>query len=251
LSPCHIFIHHGNGNTGGKIRPFGRFSITDKMIPIKQGKVRIMSNFGFLFFPDAEELDFIGPWEMITMWSRAAAGPEHCFTIGQQTKPIRCAKGLRVVPDYDFESCPPLDYLLIPGGQGTRDAVQNDALITFVQKQAASCQQVLSVCTGSFVLQAAGLLAGKKATTHWGSLHRLRQFKDVEVVEERFVRDGHIWTAAGVSAGIDLALAFIADQAGEEAASKVQFYTEYYPDPRRYGQAYRVPQAPKYLKDTE
>jgi transcriptional regulator GlxA family with amidase domain len=98
------------------------------------------------------------------------------------------------------------------------------------------------------LLQAAGLLEGKRATTHWFSLERLSDLPGVSVVEERFVRDGNIWTAAGVSAGIDLALALIADQAGEDTAGQVQLAIEYYPSSKRYGQAHQSPQAPGYLK---
>lgn len=208
-------------------------------------------NFGFLLFPDLEELDLVGPWEMIGVWSKYAAGPEHRFMVSQRGGETLCAKGMRIVADYGFEDCPPLDYLLIPGGQGTRREVNNPELLEFVRRQAANCKEILSVCTGSFILQAAGLLEGKRATTHWGSLDRLRALGDVTVDEKRFVRDGHVWSAAGVSAGIDLALALIADQAGEETASKVQLYAEYYPNNVRYGSAHReTPQAPAYLKAT-
>ncbi|MBU0516442.1 MAG: DJ-1/PfpI family protein [Proteobacteria bacterium] len=208
-------------------------------------------NFGFLLFPDVEELDFVGPWEIIGMWSKMFDGPEQCLIVSQEGQAVRCAKGLQVKADHSFETCPPLDYLLVPGGQGTRREVDNAELISFVQKQAAGCRQVLSVCTGSFVLQAAGLLQGKRATTYWRSLDLLGKLPGVSVVEERFARDGDIWTAAGVSAGIDLALALIADQAGPETAGKVQLAVEYYPSTKRYGQAHLSPQAPGYLKESK
>jgi transcriptional regulator GlxA family with amidase domain len=121
-------------------------------------------------------------------------------------------------------------------------------LIGFIRSSAARCQAVLSVCTGSFLLHRAGLLSGKAATTHWGSLDRLREPGDVSVVEERFVHDGKVWTAAGVSAGIDMTLAFIADFAGEEAAGKVQFAAEYYPQVRAYGGFEQHPRAPLYVR---
>jgi len=104
------------------------------------------------------------------------------------------------------------------------------------------------VCTGALILQAAGLLAGRRATTHWQFLDRLRSAGDVTVVEDRFVRDGKLWTGAGVSAGIDVALALVADQAGEDVAGHVQLAMEYYPSARRYGQAHGRPEAPGYLK---
>jgi transcriptional regulator GlxA family with amidase domain len=204
--------------------------------------------FGILVFNDVEELDFIGPWEMLTMWKKYAGGPEHCMIIAQTNAPVTCAKGLSINPHVSFADCPPLDYLLVPGGQGTRTEVSNPVLIDFVSTQARNCKAVLSVCTGAFALHAAGLLSGKKATTHWNSLDRLRALGDVEVIEERFVQDGNVWSSAGVSAGTDLMLAFIAHTAGEEVAGKVQFAAEYYPSSKRYGQFDRLPQAPAYLK---
>ncbi len=205
-------------------------------------------NFGIIVFNQVEELDFIGPWEMVTMWRKVAEGPENCLIIGQSLEPVICAKGLSLNPHVSFASCPTLDYLLIPGGQGTRQEVNNPVLIEFVATQAKNCNAVLSVCTGSFVLHAAGLLWGKKATTHWGSLNRLRVLRDVTVVEERYVQDGNVWTSAGVSAGIDLILAFIASVAGEEAAGKVQCSAEYYPSSITYGGFENHGQAPAYIK---
>ena len=204
--------------------------------------------FGFLLFPELEELDFVGPWEIIGVWGEFYEGPEHRLTISQSGDEVQCAKGLRIVPDFSFDSCPSLDYLLIPGGWGTRKEVANQELVEFVKKQADTCKHVLSVCTGAFILQAAGLLKGKKATTHWRSLDRLREFEEVSVVERRLVRDGNIWTAAGISAGIDLALAFVADQGGKEVAGKVQLHAEYYPDSVKYGSAHLSPEAPDYIK---
>jgi transcriptional regulator GlxA family with amidase domain len=205
-------------------------------------------SFGILIFPEAEELDFVGPWEMLAMWSRHADGPAKCLLVAQSMEPVRCAKGLSVLPQVSFEACPPLDYLLVPGGQGTRTEVNNRVLLEFVSRQAASCKAVLSVCTGSFLLHAAGLLSGKRATTHWGSLDRLRALGDVTVVEERFVKDGNVWSSAGVSAGIDLMLAFISSVASPETAGKVQFASEYYPSSAKYGGYENHAQAPAYVR---
>lgn len=207
-------------------------------------------NFGVLVFNQVEELDFVGPWEMLTMWRKNANGPDNCIIVSEELEPITCAKGLSINPHASFATCPPLDYLLVPGGQGTRREVNNPALIAFVANQARNCKAVLSVCTGSFVLHTAGLLSGKKATTHWGSLDRLRALGDVSVVEQRYVQDGNVWSSAGVSAGTDLMLAFIASIAGEEAAGKVQFAAEYYPSLVKYGSFENHPQAPAYIKGT-
>lgn len=189
--------------------------------------------FGFLLFDGLEELDLVGPWEMISTWANTFAGPD-VFTIAQQKTPIKCAKSLQLLPDYSFVDCPPLNYLLVPGGVGTRSEVNNPGMIEFIRTQAKDCRYVTSVCTGAFLLQAAGLLQNKKATTHWQSLDRLRAFKDITVLEKRFVHDDNIWTSAGVSAGIDMAFALIADIAGNNVAGKIQTFTEYFPDKKRY-----------------
>lgn len=207
-------------------------------------------NFGIVVFDKVEELDFVGPWEMLTMWSRFAKGPERCLIVAESAGPVACAKGLSINPHVTFADCPPLDYLLVPGGEGTRTEATNPAMLAFVAAQAAGCKAVLSVCTGAFVLHAAGLLSGKRATTHWGSLARLRALGDVDVVEERFVHDGPVWSSAGVSAGTDLMLAFIASTAGDEAAGKVQFGAEYYPSAVKYGGFEHSPQAPAYVRGT-
>ena len=206
-------------------------------------------NFGMLVFNEVEELDLIGPWEMLGMWSKFAGGPANCLVIGQTLAPVICAKGLSVNPHIEFANCPPLDYLLVPGGMGTRREEANGELLRFISTQARTCQALLAVCTGAFLLHAAGLLAGKKATTHWNSLERLRDLGDVEVVEQRYVQDGKLWTAAGVSAGLDMMLAFIANVAGDEVAGKVQFAAEYYPARTRYGNLHNLSQAPAYICD--
>ena len=204
--------------------------------------------FGFLLFPGLEELDLVGPWEMISMWSKYAGGPEKCVMIAETEAPVTCTNGMILTPHASFRNTPELDFLLIPGGFGTRIQAKNERLIGFVAKQAQRCRAILSVCTGSFILHAAGLLKGKKATTHWLSLKDLRDLRDVEVVEERFVIDGKLWVASGVSAGMDLALEFIKQEAGEDTAGKVQSFAEYYPSGKIYGSFHRDPNAPGYLK---
>ena len=204
-------------------------------------------NFGFLVFPGLEELDLVGPWEMVSLWGKYLQGPGRCLMVAQTREPVPCAKGMSINPHVAFDDCPPLDYLLVPGGEGTRQQVDNATLVSFVANQARGCQAILSVCTGSFILHRAGLLSGRRATTHWSALSRLAELDNVEVVQERVVRDGNIWTAAGVSAGIDLALAFIESVAGETVAGKVQFGAEYYPTGRFFGTAHQSPQAPAYL----
>ena len=204
--------------------------------------------FGFLIFPGLEELDLVGPWEMIALWGKSLQGPETRLLIAESREPVICANGMSLNPHVTFDDCPQLDYLLVPGGEGTRTQVNNESLVRFVSDQAGACQAVLSVCTGSFLLHRAGLLSGRRATTHWSALPRLAALGDVKVCQERIVRDGNVWTAAGVSAGIDLALAFIESVAGEEVAGKVQFGAEYYPSGRFFGAYHKSPGAPAYVK---
>jgi transcriptional regulator GlxA family with amidase domain len=203
---------------------------------------------GVLVFPDVEELDFLGPWEMLGMWSREPGGPAQRLIVAQALAPVACAKGLSLNPHVSFADCPELDVLLVPGGQGTRREVDNPVLVAFLRERGARCRSLLSVCTGAFLLHRAGLLQGRRATTHWASLDRLRALGDVQVVEQRHVRDGNLWCAAGVSAGIDMTLAFIADTAGADTAGRVQLAAEYYPAAPVYGDPRQVPGAPRYIE---
>ena len=186
--------------------------------------------FGILLFPEAEELDFVGPWEVFGNFATFFDKEWQVVSIAQTRDPVRCANGLTVVPDHTFDDCPAVDVLLIPGGQGTRREVDNERLIAFVQERAGECEWITSVCTGSFILQRAGLLDGRKASTYWAARDRLRSL-GVEVVEERFVRDGNVITAAGVSAGIDMALYVVGLLMSPDVARNVQKAIEYYPEP--------------------
>lgn len=191
------------------------------------------AKFGFLLFNDFEDLDFVGPWEIIGIWSQYFDGPE-IFTIAERKGLVKSCKNLFVQADYGFEDCPKVDYLLVPGGIGTRAAVNDSGLISFIVEKAKNCQEVMSVCTGAFLLQAASLLENRQATTHWASVDRLKEFTNISVLSQRFVKDGWVWTSAGISAGIDMALAFIADKVGEEVAGRVQLHAEYYPQQKIY-----------------
>lgn len=207
------------------------------------------ANFGFLLYPGVEELDVVGPWEVIKFWSEKFAGPDKVFTVSEQGGLISCARGLRIDSDYTFQNCPKLDFILIPGGPGRREEVNNASLIDFIRIQAKNSQQVLSVCTGAFLLQKAGLLKGVHATTYWEALNEFKQFPEIIVTEKRWVRDGKIWTGAGVSSGIDLALALIAEITDKETAGKVQMATEYFPPQKNYADLKNVKNAPDYLKE--
>lgn len=188
---------------------------------------------GILLFPDAEELDFVGPWEVLT--SAATFGPgqgDRVVTIAERAEPVRAAKGLRVLPDHAFADAPALDVVLVPGGMGTRREVDNPALIDWLREAGASCRWVTSVCTGTLLLHEAGFARGRRVTTHWAFVPALRERGDVEVLEKvRYVRDGNLVTAAGVSAGIDMALWLVGQLHGPEHARAVQTYIQYDPAP--------------------
>lgn len=185
---------------------------------------------GILIFDDAEELDFVGPWEVL---ASACKEGDRVVTIAERPEPVRCAKGLRVVPDHTLDDAPPLDVVLVPGGKGTRREVDNPPLLAWLAKTASTATWVTSVCTGSFLLEAAGPAKAKRVTTHWGAVDELRaRAPDLTVVEDaRWVVEGNLVTAAGVSAGIDMALWLVGQLYGVAHARTVQRYIQYDPAP--------------------
>jgi transcriptional regulator GlxA family with amidase domain len=185
---------------------------------------------GILLFDDAEELDYVGPWEVLTM---ARKKGDSVVTIAEKPEPVRSAKGLRVVPDHTFDDAPKLDVVLVPGGQGTRREVDNAALTGWLAKVAADATWVTSVCTGSFLLEAAGPAKGRRVTTHWAAIQELRdRAPDLTIVDDaRWVVDGNVVTAAGVSAGIDMALWLVGQLYDVAHARAVQRFIQYDPAP--------------------
>ena len=193
---------------------------------------------GILIFDDVEELDFVGSWEVFTMGNEMAqrAGkpvPHEVFLVAEKDTPIRCAKGMRVLPDTTTAQCAALDVLLVPGGQGTRREVDNAALLGWIAAVSRDAQWVTSVCTGAMLLTAAGPAKGKRVTTHWAFIETLRARNEAaEVLSHyRYVRDGNVVTAAGVSAGIDMALWLSGEWHGPDFARTVQRGMEYDPAP--------------------
>ncbi len=191
----------------------------------------MIRSIAFVLFDGAEELDFVGPWEVLTFAGNLDPATCTAFTVSQNGGEVRCAKGLRVMADESFATCPPADIVVVPGGMGTRAEVDNPAMIDFLRRSGAHAELMTSVCTGSFLLERAGFLSGKRAVTHWASMDRLRALGTVEVVEERFVDEGSVVTAAGVSAGIDMALYLTGRLWGPEFARRVQKGIEYFPAP--------------------
>jgi transcriptional regulator GlxA family with amidase domain len=191
-----------------------------------------MTTIGIVGFDDAEELDFAGPWEVFGMARKLRDQGDRLLLLAEREAPIRCAKLMRVLPDLAFAQAPKLDVLLVPGGVGTRREVKNEAMIDFLRRAGAQARWVTSVCTGSLLLHQAGFARGKRVTTHWTFIEQLRDRGEVTVLEnERYVVDGNLVTAAGVSAGIDMALWLTGQLWGEEFARKVQKQIEYFPRP--------------------
>jgi transcriptional regulator GlxA family with amidase domain len=189
---------------------------------------------GVLLFDGVEELDWAGPWEVLASW--AQRWPDdgiEVFTLAGEDGPVTCAKGARVLPDRTLAGAGPLDVLVYPGGRGTREHVDDSDRLDWVRGVAAGGALVTSVCTGALVLAAAGLLDGRAATTHWSTLDRLATLgTDVAVrPDDRFVDAGDVITAAGVSAGIDMALHLVARLHSPGRAREVRRYIQYDPRP--------------------
>lgn len=184
-------------------------------------------------FDDAEELDVVGPYEVLAYWARHSELRPEVVTFSLDGSGIRCAKGLRLVPDLAADDAGPLHVLVYPGGFGTRALLRDPAHLEWVRRMRASTPLLTSVCTGALVYAAAGLLSGRPATTHWQAFDELAVL-DPSVLadtEARFVDDGDIVTSAGVSAGIDMALHLVARLESVDAARAVRRGIQYDPEP--------------------
>ncbi len=189
---------------------------------------------GIYLFEGAEELDWAGPWEVLSAWAEGWPGDGvEVFTFAESQEPVTCAKGLRVLPDYARRSAPPIDVLLYPGGRGTRIQLGDEEIEGWLGELAEAGTLMTSVCTGSLVFASAGLLDGRPATTHWDNIDLLEGLgTDIEVrARDRYVDSGQVITAAGVSAGIDMALYLVARLHSEERAREVKRYIQYEPEP--------------------
>lgn len=180
---------------------------------------------GALLFPGLDQTDLTGPFEVL------AALPNASFHIAAKTlQPIKDFHGLGLVADKTLDEMPELDVLHIPGGPGQQALMEDEETLSFIRKHAAKASYVLSVCTGALLCGAAGLLKGRRATTHWASHHLLRYF-GATPVNERVVVDGNLICAAGVTSGIDGALYLAAMLRGREVAEYIQLYMQYHPEP--------------------
>jgi len=180
---------------------------------------------GAILFEKMDQTDFTGPFEVLSHL------PDSIFhVIGKDKAPIRDTRGLILTPEVTFEEAPALDLLVVPGGFGVNPLMEDETVLSFVRAQAAGARMILSVCTGALLCGAAGLLKGRRATTHWASHHLLGYFGAIPV-HERVVIDGNFVSAAGVTAGFDGALQVAALLRGDSAAQEIQLSLEYAPEP--------------------
>jgi cyclohexyl-isocyanide hydratase len=180
---------------------------------------------GLLLFPEITQLDLTGPYEVFTKLPGAEVR-----LVWKSLDPVRANGGMRLLPDTTFAACPQLDLVCVPGGGGMNPLLEDAETLDFLRAQARGARYVTSVCTGALVLGAAGLLRGKRATTHWMSHAMLADLGAIPV-PERVVVDGNVITGGGVTAGIDFALTVAAELFGEAVAKTIQLGLEYDPQP--------------------
>jgi len=189
---------------------------------------------GIFIFPDVEVLDFCGPFEVFSVAGhQVSPGSFEVFTVAQQAEPLLARNGLNVVPKYTMADAPPIDLLIIPGGQGTRKLVKDNQVLDWIGQRAEQAELLMSVCTGALLLAKHGLLEGLSATTHHLALDLLRELAPETTVRDdvRVVDNGRVLTSAGVAAGIDMSFHVLARLLGRETAEKTARYIEY-PWPR-------------------
>lgn len=194
---------------------------------------------GIVVFEDVEVLDFCGPFEVFSVarldesHRRETASPFEVLLVAETVEPVRTAGGMMVFPAHGFDDCPRLDILVVPGGWGTRAQIDNPVMRDWLRERAGEVELLASVCTGAMLLGFAGLLDGRRATTHWRALDWMREALPAVTVdaERHFVVDGAVWSSAGISAGIDIALRIVAHCHGEDVARTAARYMEYpYPE---------------------
>ena len=197
---------------------------------------------GIVIYPDVEVLDFCGPFEVFSACRldearrREEPSPFEVVLAAISRDPVITAGGMKVLPDYELEECPALDVLVVPGGWGTRREMGNERLVGWLAARGQEVENLASVCTGAFLLARAGLLVGRRVTTHWRALDFLNEnFPGLTVIDtEHVVVDGHVLTSSGISAGIDLALHIVARYHGEPIARATALHMEYpYPSDNR------------------
>ncbi|TCL75981.1 DJ-1/PfpI family protein [Rhizobium sp. BK251] len=194
-------------------------------------------NIGFVIFPGITQLDFTGPFEVL---SRLGTPPSisapskfsqsRTHVVAKSMQPVVSDRGLGIMPTCTFQNCPPLDLICVPGGPGVVEALADDETIDFIRREGERAEYRTSVCVGAFLLGAAGFLKGRRAATHWAYVGLL-PLVGARHEKGRVVRDGNVFTAGGVSSGIDFAFSIVAELAGPEVAQAIQLAIEYDPSP--------------------
>ena len=186
-----------------------------------------MWKIGILLFPGVEELDFVGPFEVLSYVNKLAPASTQVLLVAEETTELRAFNGLRILPDVTLTACPDLDILVVPGGKGRLAAMKNANLRQFIQAQANQARFITSVCTGAFLLAEAGLLTGRKATTYHECLDELARYDGVEVVAAKVGPAGRIVTAGGVSSGLELGFYLLRELFDADTARLVARKIEY------------------------
>ena len=185
-----------------------------------------MVTIGILIFDQVEELDFVGPFEVLSYVNKIQPGSTRVLLVAETANPVCAYNGMKVVPDMTLQDCPDLDILVVAGGKGRLIAMKNIALKEFIQKQMTTAIYVASVCTGAFLLAEAGLLTGKRATTYHTAFRELESYS-VQVIASKVVQDGKIITAGGVSSGLELGFYLLKQLFGlnisQEVANKIEY----------------------------
>jgi transcriptional regulator GlxA family with amidase domain len=184
-------------------------------------------------FEGAEELDFVGPWEVLAAWRFLYPDDLDVLLVGDGEGPVICAKGMRVLADVSWEELGEIDALVYPGGRGTRAQIGDETIRARLRQLTEHGTLMTSVCTGALVYADAGLLDGRPATTYWSAFDELLPLgRDISPrPNDRFVDTGEVITAAGVSAGIDMALHLVGRLGSAEKAREVRRYIQYDPQP--------------------
>ncbi|XFO70610.1 Isonitrile hydratase [Sporomusa acidovorans DSM 3132] len=188
-----------------------------------------MVKIGVLLFPQVEELDFVGPFEVLSHVNKIRPDSTKVLLVAESAEPVRAYNGMQIIPDTTIANCPALDIVVVPGGKGRLTAMKNVVIQEFIQKQIPTANYITSVCTGAFLLAEAGLLKGKRATTYHAAFAELAAYS-VQVLPQKIVHDGKIITAGGVSSGIELGFYLLKQLFGLKLAQEVAQSIEYHAD---------------------
>lgn len=206
----------------------------------------MIKNIGFFLFDGIQPLDFVGPWDVLTTWGMMSGGKVNCFKFGKTMDTVSSPNSISFTPDHDIDNLPEMSVLVIAGGMiENGEVVKDKQLMEKLRNIVDKADCVLTICSGSFILQATGALEGRSCTTHWRAADWLRD-TGVKVEGERIVQDGKFWSGGGVTSGIDLALAFISSEAGREMAGMIQLTLEYFPSQEVYAEKEQVAKLPPF-----